>query len=315
MNEPITETVLFKEKPKVFTVTFYRSRYIGGKSWTVKFNGQKKSTTGSYITFCNVKPGFYSWYAYTVSGGTGIRYRPSPSSGTINVQDNIRKTIYFIEEHKLLMERSSGGYTSLSAGEHWYAPGTIVWISATPKSSSNPSQYYYTFHKWQGIGRGSYSGYSSSARIRVDDPVTEKPIFAYHYKVAVWHEGYYTYEQVWVPGHYEKKWVPGHYETRTRTETYWVKVPHTRWVRKPVYGYRKEPVYGYRWVRKRVCGWEWVRHTGWWGIPYYTLEYRCHYRWVREIRQVLQNREIRQILQMGSRDILHLGEENPDSHV
>ncbi|RLG22698.1 hypothetical protein DRN85_10465, partial [Methanosarcinales archaeon] len=290
MKAPIVETAFFREKPKLFTVTFYRSGLPGGKLWTVKFNGQTKSTSGSCISFSKVKPGHYSWRAYTVSGGFGVRYRPSPSSGTINVQGDVRKTIRFVEEHRLLMVSSSGGYTSPSAGEHWYRPGTTVWITATPKSSDNPSEYYYTFHRWIGSGRGSYTGTSRTAAVKVDDPITEKPVFEYHYKVAVWHPGYYTYEGTWVRGHYEKKWVPGHWEERTRTETYWVKVPHTRWVRKPVYGYRKEPVYGYRWVRKPVCGWYWT-YDYWSGWHW---EYSCHYKWVKE-RYVKYYRTVRYI--------------------
>ena len=171
MNGPITETAYFEEKASTYTVKFYRSGYIGGESWTVKFNGEKKSTTGSTIYFYNVKPGSYYYYVYTVYDGS-TRYKPSPSSGFIKVPDSTSKTITFTKQYRLHMKRSpsSGGTTSPTPGYHWYSSGSRVTIKAKPYSG-------YKFKKWSGSGSGSYSGTSSTKTITIRGAITETAYF------------------------------------------------------------------------------------------------------------------------------------------
>jgi hypothetical protein len=172
MNGPVTETAYFEEKSKTYTVTFKCSGLPSGTTWTVKFNGQKKSTTGSYIKFYNVEPGSYYYYVYTVSSGTGTRYKPSPTSGFIKVPDTTSKTITFTKQYRLYMKRSptSGGSTSPTPGYHWYDSGTKVTIKAKPYSG-------YKFKKWIGSGTGSYTGYSSTKTITMKGPIKETAYF------------------------------------------------------------------------------------------------------------------------------------------
>ncbi|MCD6538130.1 hypothetical protein J7L18_05910 [Candidatus Bathyarchaeota archaeon] len=134
----------------------------------------------------------YSWTS-TFSINSNMRYAWKSASGisssrsaTITVPNgggSIRAT--YSRQYYLRMEASAGGSVSPSSG--WHDEGSTVTIRANAYGG-------YVFDRWIGSGRGSYTGTSRTAAVRVDEPVTEKPVFAYHYKVAVWHPGYYTYE-------------------------------------------------------------------------------------------------------------------------
>jgi len=172
MNGPITQTAYFEETSRTYTVTFYCSGKPSGKSWSVKFNGVKKSTTRSYIKFYDVEPGSHYYYVYTIYSGTGTRYKPSPSSGFLKVPDSTSKTITFTKQYRLHMKRSptSGGTTKPTPGYHWYKSGSRVTINASPYSG-------YKFKKWVGSGTGSYSGTSRTKTITMKGAITETAYF------------------------------------------------------------------------------------------------------------------------------------------
>ena len=75
-----------------YSVTFSESGLPSGTSWSVTFNGQTESSTGSSITFSGIPPGTYT---YTVTPPQG--FVASPSSGSLSVStSNVIEPITFL---------------------------------------------------------------------------------------------------------------------------------------------------------------------------------------------------------------------------
>jgi len=77
-------------------------------------------------------------------------------------------SLLFNQQFLLTMNAGSGGYVSPSDG--WYAPDTVVNISATPYIG-------YAFSTWTGSGPGSYSGTSGSTSVTMQGPLAETAAF------------------------------------------------------------------------------------------------------------------------------------------
>ena len=76
----------------LYAVTFTESGLPTGTSWSVTFNGQTESSTGSSITFSGIPPGNYT---YTVTPPQG--FVASPSSGSLSVStSNVIEPITFL---------------------------------------------------------------------------------------------------------------------------------------------------------------------------------------------------------------------------
>jgi hypothetical protein len=66
------------------------------------------------------------------------------------------------------MQAGVGG--TVTPMSSWFAPGTVVAISASPDSA-------YTFAGWAGTGSGSYSGNNSAVSVTMNGPITETASF------------------------------------------------------------------------------------------------------------------------------------------
>ena len=90
----------------LYAVTFTESGLPTGTSWSVTFNGQTESSTGSSITFSGIPPGTYT---YTVIPPSG--YFASPSSGSVTVtSSNVTEPISFSQQtYSLTIYSEDGG--------------------------------------------------------------------------------------------------------------------------------------------------------------------------------------------------------------
>jgi sugar lactone lactonase YvrE len=77
-------------------------------------------------------------------------------------------SLLFNQQFLLTMNAGSGGY--VSPGDGWYAPDSVVNISATPYTG-------YAFSTWTGSGPGSYSGTSGSTSVTMHGALAETAAF------------------------------------------------------------------------------------------------------------------------------------------
>lgn len=171
MNSPITETANFVVQPSSYTVTFTQTGLPIGTSWSVTFGGTTKSSTGSSILFSDVLAGTHSWSVSSpISGGSGIQYVASPSSGTMRVPSQTSQSITYTKQYMLSISvsPSGAGTTSPSPGSHWYDRGSSVTVTASPYSG-------YKFDRWEldGVNKGS----SSSMIVTMNSPHMLKAVF------------------------------------------------------------------------------------------------------------------------------------------
>lgn len=154
-----------------YQVTFTESGLSSGTSWCVTFGsfGQQCQSAPASVVFSPVAPGTYS-YSVTYPGcGTGCRYSPSPSSGSLTVSGNTGQGISFTLQYQLTMLVSGAG--SVSPGTGWYNAGTVVTITATPAVGC------HSFQTWTGSGAGSYGGTNDPATVTMNGAITETAYF------------------------------------------------------------------------------------------------------------------------------------------
>jgi hypothetical protein len=157
-----------------YPVTFTESGLVSGTSWGVTFNGVAASSTSNSITFSGIATGSYSWSTGPASCGTGCRFAPSPSSGTMSVTASTSLSISFTEQYQASLASSpgSGGVTIPPAGSStWINAGASLSISATPSSG-------YTFASWtsstSSIAIASAGAASTTATINGPGTLTAK---------------------------------------------------------------------------------------------------------------------------------------------
>ncbi|MDG6905694.1 MAG: hypothetical protein JRN20_07920 [Nitrososphaerota archaeon] len=118
-----------------YSVTFEESG-LGGASWSVTFNGNTQSSTGSSIVFSGIPLGSYAWsLTASISGGQGIRSLASTQSGTMQVSGDTVESILYIKQFLVSIAASAqaDGTTSPPSGSQgWYDTGSSVPIQATP---------------------------------------------------------------------------------------------------------------------------------------------------------------------------------------
>jgi uncharacterized repeat protein (TIGR02543 family) len=139
-----------------YTVTFTESGLPSGTEWSVTFNSVSKSSTTDTITFTGVSAGSYSWSVSTpVSGGTGVRYIASPSSGTMNVPSQTSQSITYTTQYYLTVNTNPSGIDS-PTGEGWYDALATAHVSAAQYVDIVPGSSRYRFDSWTGAS-GTYS--------------------------------------------------------------------------------------------------------------------------------------------------------------
>ena len=143
-------------QPPVYDVTFTESGLPAGTEWSVTFNSVSKSSTTDTITFTGVSAGSYSWSVSTpVSGGTGVRYIASPSSGTMDVPSQTSQSITYTTQYYLTVNTNPSGIDS-PTGEGWYDAGATAHVSAAQYVDIVPGSSRYRFDSWTGAS-GTYS--------------------------------------------------------------------------------------------------------------------------------------------------------------
>jgi hypothetical protein len=114
-DEHYVDTCDFTVVTGGYTVTFTESGLPSGTSWSVTFNGVPYSSTTNTITITNIAAGNYPWTVSTpISGGTGIQYVASPSSGTMNVPSQLSQSITYTTQYLLTVKTNGlpSPYTS-----------------------------------------------------------------------------------------------------------------------------------------------------------------------------------------------------------
>ncbi|MEM0134167.1 MAG: YncE family protein [Thermoplasmatales archaeon] len=148
VNGPTDIILVYSEKE--YSVTFLESGLPSGIQWSVTFNGNTQSTTGTSISFSSVSGD----YSYTVNPPAG--YSTSPESGILTVSSSLSISIDFTQNLTTLYSLNfleSG----LPAGKNWSVD--IIGVSNTTYNKSEISfslqsgVYSYKFYS---------SGYSAS---------------------------------------------------------------------------------------------------------------------------------------------------------
>ena len=126
VNQSITFTAL------KYTVTFTESGLAAGTSWSVKFNGQSKSSTAKAISFANVANGKYDW-----SLTAPIGYTASPTSGTVTVKGaNVNQSVTFSVLKSIAVTPASPPNLAVGSTQQFKATGTYSDGSTSDISSS-----------------------------------------------------------------------------------------------------------------------------------------------------------------------------------
>ena len=153
------------------TVTFTQSGMPTGTSWSVTLGGFTKSSTTNTITFTGVSSGSYTWSAMAqISGGTGIRYVTSLTSGTMNVPTQLSQSITYTTQYQVSFAVSPSGKGTVNPSTTaYYNAGSVVSISATAQSN-------YAFYSWNtntpSITFASSSSASTTATINGAGTIT-----------------------------------------------------------------------------------------------------------------------------------------------
>jgi hypothetical protein len=171
------------------SVTFTENGLPTGKSWSVTFGGLTQSSTTNTITFTGVSTGSYSWNASTpISGGTGIRYVTSLSSGTMNVPTQASQNVAYTTQYQVSFCVSPLNAGTVSPSKTaYYDKGSKVSISATSSRGDkcdhggDHGHSAYTFWNWTSSNPSiSFaSSTSASTTATINGPGTITANFAY----------------------------------------------------------------------------------------------------------------------------------------
>ena len=159
-----------------------------GSSQVAVISGSSTSTpsssTSNTITFSESNSTSDSYTVTSpISGGTGIQYVASPSSGGITVSGSSQTiSITFTTQYYLTTSTSPSGGGSMTPSSSWYNSGSQVTLQATANSN-------FEFSSWSGSGSGSYSGSSNPVTITMNGPVSETANFVELYGVTVTESG------------------------------------------------------------------------------------------------------------------------------
>ncbi len=129
----------------VENATFTESGLTSGALWNLTFDGSVFSSNTTSITIDNISSAVHYWSINAVANGTGVRFEPSPTNGTIPSQSmQFSFSIAFNKQFLVTfgVRPSKSGTTMPKNGRSfWYGSGAVVSISATP------GQGFY-FSRW-----------------------------------------------------------------------------------------------------------------------------------------------------------------------
>ncbi len=164
-------TITYTSNPTTtYIVTFKEQGLPPGKTWSITFNGQTKTSTTSTITFSGIKAGDFSWTTIsTISRDSTTRYAiKGVDSMTVHVPTVTSQNIVYLTQYRLTINSPYGNPT----GDGWYVAGSTVSFSVGSQGTDNTGTQY-VFTNWVGIGSGSYSGTENSQTVTMNNPLTE----------------------------------------------------------------------------------------------------------------------------------------------
>ncbi len=132
MNGPVTEIANFGLLANgSVLVSFQESGLAPGTSWSVALNGLLVSVNGLNISY-NVTAGTYGYAVESpVQGAPGVRYLPSPASGTLTVgTSSMVVAIGFVTQFAIQASASPSAGGSVTPSSGWYNASATASFSA-----------------------------------------------------------------------------------------------------------------------------------------------------------------------------------------
>ncbi|HZY70222.1 MAG TPA: hypothetical protein VFF67_04490 [Thermoplasmata archaeon] len=152
-------------------VHFHANAFPSGTVWRFAFNGTVYSSSTPWINI-TTRSGVFSTAAYSATASNAsVGYAPTGVPARWNVTAGSTYLVNFTNAYHLAVYPGSGGTVSPSTTSYWLAPGTVVWLNATPASG-------YRFTGWAGLGSGSYTGTNFTAKVTANGPISESATFA-----------------------------------------------------------------------------------------------------------------------------------------
>lgn len=161
------------------TVSFHALNLTTGTIWRAEVNGTIYTATTPYLNL-SLRPGNYSLMTWGVTNPTGDATYSPIFSPAVSLISSTSYAISFVPSYKVSLTSSIGGTITLArhpartADSAWYAPGSVVNITATPAPG-------YLFIGWTGSSSspGAYTGTSKTPPgITVQSPIYESAAFA-----------------------------------------------------------------------------------------------------------------------------------------
>jgi len=151
-------------QPISYTKQYYLTMAAGSNGVVSPSSGWYNSGATPTIT-ASPSSGYYfnGW----TGAGAGSYTGAAPSTA-LTISAPISETATFTQGYYLTMVAGSGGSVSPASG--WYAPGSVVAITASPSTG-------YQFSSWAGSGTASYSGTIRQTTITISSTITETASF------------------------------------------------------------------------------------------------------------------------------------------
>ncbi len=165
--------------PVLYSVKFTEYGLPQGLEWYVSI-GNKTIKTYSNIVEFQLFNGTYKYYIDNIINITSSeRLFANQSNGYINVNGkNITVDVIFRIQYYLtiIVFPSNSAITNISS--EWVTINSTIHIGIIPINK-------YKFIKWEGYGKGNYSGYNQNISIKMESAITEKAILNLTYQVKI----------------------------------------------------------------------------------------------------------------------------------
>jgi hypothetical protein len=151
---------------------------VSPKIGEIIINGYKHSASElPFITYVRINEQISISIAPFLNFINNTRYRfagwndgNNSTARIVRVSSDMSLTAMFVKQFYLDMVVDPQDAGSVFPESGWYDAGSRIEISATPFMD-------YFFYKWEGVGKGSYSGNISSAVITMNEPISQKALF------------------------------------------------------------------------------------------------------------------------------------------
>ena len=154
-----------------YPITFTETGLPYGTSWWLNIGGNNVSSTSS-TNYLSLPNGTYSYTVDSLSQAAGVRWGPSPASGSITISGvGYSGSVTYTDQVYLAVSVSPAGAGTASPASGWYAYGSTVTLDAVPTAG-------YLFGGWYGSGLSNYTGSSASQSITLFYPDTEFAVFS-----------------------------------------------------------------------------------------------------------------------------------------